>query len=176
MGIEIRRVPADWQHPKEHGDYVPLKDGNELKDAIAHWDHCNTLWAQGKRHDPGSQGLPAGWNYFHWHLASPIIDIEPENRRFTYAQWDGPRPEAKDYTDFGGRPCTHFQAYENISEGTPRGPVCATEEQALESVGITRPFTIATLVKALEELHLRPSDQAVKDLIAVLTKRGIAAK
>ena len=25
MGREIRRVPANWQHPKDgHGDYIPM--------------------------------------------------------------------------------------------------------------------------------------------------------
>lgn len=27
MGREVRRVPADWQHPKHDGKYIPLHDG-----------------------------------------------------------------------------------------------------------------------------------------------------
>lgn len=171
MGIEIRRVPADWQHPKEDGDYIPLLDGNELNDALEHWDHCNTLWSQGKRHDTSGLGLPAGWNYYFWERAAPVIDIEPENRRFNYAEWAGPRPEPKDYTDFGGRPCTHFQAYENISEGTPRGPVCATEREALESVGIVQAISVDELV---EELKNGPIDRtAIDALIHRIKERGL---
>lgn len=27
MGREVRKVPADWQHPKEGDRYTPLSDG-----------------------------------------------------------------------------------------------------------------------------------------------------
>lgn len=131
MGREIRRVPADWQHPKDDkGRYISLFDGNNLKEAQAYWDDGAVLWKQGKRRDTPNERKPDHVSWYAWMLTGPVVPIERKYLKLPYDEWDGKRPDPKDYTDFGGRPCTHFQCYENVSEGTPVGPVCATEKEA----------------------------------------------
>lgn len=33
MGREVRRVPADWQHPQEHAGYKPMYEGQDYQSA-----------------------------------------------------------------------------------------------------------------------------------------------
>lgn len=38
MGREVRRVPQNWEHPKDQHGYIPLFDGH--KKAAREWDAC----------------------------------------------------------------------------------------------------------------------------------------
>lgn len=39
MGREVRRVPKDWQHPKdERGRYVPMYPGSWYADRVREWE------------------------------------------------------------------------------------------------------------------------------------------
>jgi hypothetical protein len=102
MSREVRRVPPDWQHPKQEkwnyqiGDtemrYVPLHDGYES--VLAEFaDSIRT------------HGLKAAIEYF---AGGPLQDDYMPD-------W----PEAER---------THYQMYESTSEGTPISPVFPTPE------------------------------------------------
>lgn len=112
MGREVRRVPANWEHPRDdRGHYIPLHDGYNKR--LANWDEENAKWAEGLRSD-----WKGGWK-----------PIEERHRGMSFAEWDGERPRAEDYMpDWIEVERTHFQMYETCTEGTPISPVMETPE------------------------------------------------
>lgn len=113
MGREVRRVPADWQHPRnEKGYYIPLLGGSFSEEARK-WDVAAAKWAEGLC-DDGNGGWKA---------------IDPEYAGIPFAEWDGARPVEGDYMpDWPDEQRTHWQMYEDTSEGTPISPVMETPE------------------------------------------------
>ena len=107
MGREVRRVPADWQHPKDkNGNFEPLLDG--YADRVAEWDREAAEWAAGKFPDYADE----------------------ESKKLPFAEWDGPRPVKSDYMpDWPVEQKTHIMMYEDTSEGTPISPAFATAEE-----------------------------------------------
>lgn len=99
MGREIRRVPPDWQHPRDSRDhYVPLVD-EDYETALAEWIAGRQKW-----------------------------QTEPEND-CTWEDWTGSAPSPKDHRPaFAEGTATHYQIYETVSEGTPASPVFASKE------------------------------------------------
>ena len=107
MGREIRKVRADWKHPKRGGKYVPLHDGADLKRRTEDWDRSAAAWARGEFPDYASE----------------------ESRKLTYEEWDGKRPSPGDYMPaWTPEEATHFQMYETTTEGTPISPVLSSPE------------------------------------------------
>ncbi len=109
MGREIRRVPKDWQHPKNsNGHHVPLfdSDGDPL-DRIEEWFKEARLWEDGKHPDQVRYGTETRhlWEY----------DGGPPNPNSYMPYW----PESER---------THYQMYETCSEGTPISPVLESPE------------------------------------------------
>jgi hypothetical protein len=101
MGREIRRVPPNWEHPKdEDGEYIPLED-KDVVEASAEWAEAIALFAQGKHPE---QSCYDGWDDFLEDFGEPYI------RTFRTRIW----------TD---EEATHYQFYENVTEGTPCSPV-----------------------------------------------------
>jgi hypothetical protein len=106
MSRKIRRVPADWQHPKGwDGRYSPLVDHNFVEDADE--------WVK---------------NFLAWEKDNHP-DREQSECRY-YWEWAGDPPDPKDYhPDWPEESRTHYQVYEEVSEGTPISPVFATIEE-----------------------------------------------
>lgn len=120
MGREIRRVPADWEHPKVSKPnfrtgrmedvYQPLfnqpfeKRAREWMDAAIAWDNgTDPDCAEHKATHP-----------FYW-------------------QWAGDPPDPKYYRpDWPEGIATHYQVYETVSEGTPVTPHFATKEELID--------------------------------------------
>ena len=99
MGREIRRVPADWSHPMNGKHHAPLRDG--FNAALAAWED-----ARAKHPDC------------------------PKAKEYSFEEWYGSRPLADDYMpDWPAEQRTHYQMYENTSEGTPISPVFASPEE-----------------------------------------------
>ncbi len=117
MGREVRRVPANWEHPKNaDGRYIPLHCGG-FSERIAEWDKGAEMWSQGKRLDYSQDG-------------EVYRDIESKYSETSYAEFDGKRPVESDYMpDWPESERTHWQMYESTSEGTPISPVMETPEQ-----------------------------------------------
>jgi len=113
MGREIRRVPANWEHPKdEKGHYIPLLDV-VYEDYAREWMDGCIAWENGT----------------HEH----ILD-DPSNKESTpfYWDWNGMPPDKnKCRPKFETEP-TWYQSYETISEGTPVTPPFATKEELIE--------------------------------------------
>lgn len=114
MGREVRRVPADWQHPKRaNGDYIPLHGRSFSKEA-AEWNEGLAQWLKGFRSD-----YEGGWR-----------PKEEKYEGMIYDDWSGSRPDEDDYMpDWPDEQRTHLQMYEDTSEGTPISPVMATPEE-----------------------------------------------
>lgn len=118
MGREIRRVPANWQHPKhKHGHYIALFDGKDYDRRIREWDEANAKWTEGLRDD-----WSGGWQ--------PLDGTEHAK---TYTDWAGERPDANDYMPrWTEDEATYLMMYETCSEGTPISPAFATPEEVAE--------------------------------------------
>jgi len=122
MGREVRRVPANWQHPKYPddcddlaGQYVPLMNGRYAESA-AEWDEGWAKWQEGFQRAYGKAGK--------WEPR------DPENSASRYNKYAGLRPSPDDYMpDWPESERTHFMMYENTSEGTPISPAFATPEE-----------------------------------------------
>lgn len=117
MGREVRRVPADWQHPKHEvpdyrtghmvEQYKPLLGGSWAQ-AAREWDAEREKWERGEFPEYASE----------------------ESRQMPYDQWNGRRPYSGDYMpDWPAEQRTHFMMYEDTSEGTPISPAFATPEE-----------------------------------------------
>lgn len=104
MGREVRRVPADWQHPRyteenaPHaravGRYIPMWNGG--------YDNAATDWLE----KANAEGIEAAIDEY------------------------GDAPKRGDYMpDWPDEQRTHFMMYEDTSEGTPISPAFATPEE-----------------------------------------------
>lgn len=119
MGREVRRVPADWQHPKQQvpdwrtgrmvEGYKPLYPGEDYQSRVDEWDEECAKWK-------------AGWR--------PDDCTDPESRAMTYEQYSGQRPHRDDYMpNWPAEQRTHLMMYEDTSEGTPISPAFETPEE-----------------------------------------------
>ena len=127
MGREIRRVPADWQHPIEFRStyirggvqsygpvYKPLF-GASVSKRIAEWEEEKAQWERDLRRSYGDE---------KW------VPLESRHDGISFEEWDGPRPDPADYMpEWPDEQRTHLQMYETTSEGTPISPVLATAEE-----------------------------------------------
>lgn len=115
MGREVRRVPANWEHPKDaDGRYIPLFDGAKFAKRVASWDEEAAKWAEGFR-----SNFNGAW-----------VPLTDEQKGKPYASWDGERPDPKDYMPlWRDEERTHLMMYEDTSEGTPIRPAFATAEE-----------------------------------------------
>lgn len=114
MGREIRRVPPNWEHPRQECKHSPWAGGCD--DAKANGGKCYVPlmkgYAQAKAGFESMQaekGLQEAIDYYGG--APDVNDYVPE--------W----PEAE---------ATWFQVYETVSEGTPVTPPFATREELVE--------------------------------------------
>jgi hypothetical protein len=119
MGREVRKVPADWQHPKEQKfdrrigcmveAYKPLFPGDGYQASVDGWDEECTKWK-------------AGWR--------PDYCTNEASRAMTYEQYSGQRPHRDDYMpDWPTEQRTHLMMYEDTTEGTPISPAFETPEE-----------------------------------------------
>jgi hypothetical protein len=108
MGREIRKVPANYEHPttSRNGvtDFQPMRD-QTFESAVQEWKEGFAQWEAG-RHPHQREGE-------FWEC------------------WDAP-PERESYRTFGDEEATWFQVYETVSEGTPVTPPFATKEELVD--------------------------------------------
>lgn len=124
MGREVRRVPANWQHPKafnvyrQRMEYVPLYDGGRrsYEAEAAEWDEGWQKWQDGLVASGYGDEAP-------WRLRQP-----DDGDRYT--DYAGPRPSPDDYMpNWPEEQRTHLMMYEDTSEGTPISPAFETPEK-----------------------------------------------
>ncbi len=124
MGRVVRRVPADWQHPKERNVFrneevfKGLHDDSRRSyaDEAADWDEAWQQWQNGLCE---SYGESEKW-----------VPLDPEYVGRQYTWYAGSRPSPDDYMPrWSPEERTHFMMYEDTSEGTPISPAFATPEE-----------------------------------------------
>lgn len=120
MGLKIRRVPKDWQHPTDGcGHYLPLADGAEFSKWLTRWDEGAQKWAEG-----------LCCNFNGWDINDEWIPLTEEQKGKPYSWWDGERPDPKDYMPlWSDEERTHLIMYETSTPGTPISPAFATAEE-----------------------------------------------
>lgn len=127
MGREIRRVPANWEHPrKEFEDspwaggcdytkahngkcYQPMYD-QDFDSALSEWISEYELWKKGEHPDQLKYSEDANEPY--WEYAG----LPPDPRYYR------PKWEKADW----------YQVYETVSEGTPVTPPFATKDELID--------------------------------------------
>lgn len=113
MGREIRRVPPNWQHPRDdRGRYRPLYNGT--------FDAAARQWLdEAKAWDDGTH--------------ETIAEDPSYREKYPYFwEYGGNPPEADCYRPDFGDTATAYQMYETVSEGTPVSPVFETEEAMVQ--------------------------------------------
>ena len=107
MGREVRKVPENWEHPKnDNGRYQPMFDESYKENADEWLKNC-ILWSKGEHPD---QDEKTRCKYF-W-------------------EWGGGPPDEQYYRPhWKEEERTHIQMYETCSEGTPISPVIKTPEE-----------------------------------------------
>lgn len=121
MGREIRRVPANWEHPKYRIEqfrnrvlqwvytWHPLFDRDFAKE-LAEWKEAKAAWDRGERDE---SAVKYGCK--------------------TFEEWHGDAPNREWYVPYdvnGDLPW--WQMYETVSEGTPVTPAFATPEELID--------------------------------------------
>lgn len=113
MGREIRRVPKDWEHPKDkNGHYIPLMYG--FNKSLQEWNEHKAQWDNGFRDD-----YKGGWR-----------KLDPDDMDISFNDWFGVKPEKYEYMpEWDETELTHIMMYEDTSEGTPISPAFETPEE-----------------------------------------------
>jgi hypothetical protein len=113
MGREIRKVPANWYHPKQEGRYdgrlQPMFD-DTFENAAADWKAEFAKWEAGERPDYCSD----------------------ESKGLEYWEWNGGPPDRAYYRPWKDDEAVWFQVWETVSEGTPVTPPFATEAELVD--------------------------------------------
>jgi hypothetical protein len=127
MGREIRRVPENWQHPKnDNGHFKPLYD-RSFEEAAAQWKENFRKWESGE--DPDHAAHPE-YEFWEW-------EGDPPNREYYRPAWKSEE-------------ATCYQIYETVSEGTPTSPVFRTRT-ALRDWLTEQGFSIEAASRFAEE-------------------------
>lgn len=129
MGREIRRVPPNWEHPKEqkgqyeYGRFVvkevykPLFD-RSFNESAREWLDEMELWLKGEH----SMQLDPDYHAKDY----------PKTIR-GYTEYSGAFPDIDYYRpEWDEAECTAYQIYETVSEGTPVSPVFQTEQEIID--------------------------------------------
>jgi hypothetical protein len=129
-------VPPTWEHPRdERGNFIPLF-GRSYVNESREWDESAAKWAEGLMEDY-SKWSP-GQTDKAWQ------PIEGEYREMTYADYAGERPDPDDYMpDWPAEERTHYQMYEDTSEGTPISPIFDTPEKLARWLADTKASAFA---------------------------------
>lgn len=132
MGREVRKVPKDWEHPKdERGRFIPMREGS-YESAAREWTANFLRWEAGEH--PSRANVVGIARYFFEYEPPPV----------EYGQRGCPMFE-HDRDDL-----THIMLYENTSEGTPLSPAFERIEDLCEWAA-THATTFASFTATAEE-------------------------
>jgi len=124
MGREIRKVPPNWDHPKQEewsdGRLQPMYK-QTFAEAAAKWKAEYAAWERGER--PSyfkADNYPADLQYWEWS--------------------NNPPPDREYYRTYSDEEATWIQVWETVSEGTPVTPPFATPEELIDYLAIHGDF------------------------------------
>lgn len=128
MGREIRRVPPDWEHPREACRHSPWAGGCE--DAKAHGGRCYKPLLEGDFLIAAREWLD---QCLAWEDGTHKDAAKYKEEYPFYWQWDGGPPDEESYRPmWPAETATHFQIYETVSEGTPISPVLPSSDAIID--------------------------------------------
>jgi len=125
MGREIRRVPANWQHPKTTNKYSGREELQPMYDQ--HFDARFAEWLAD----------------FDRVRAGNLDDIEAECYPRGLADWlqdEGAPPDPAYYRPWKDDDATWFQVWETVSAGTPVSPPFATPGELIDYLSTNGDF------------------------------------
>lgn len=133
MGRQVRRVPREWEHPTdEDGDFIPLYD-QSFADDLRDWSEARLQWERGFVRDYGLDGFD------RWE-PKPASALACES----FEEWHGEKPDPMSYMPwFPESDRTHWQMYENVTEGTPISPVMDSAEDLAQWLADNRASAFA---------------------------------
>lgn len=145
MGRELRKVPANWEHPKnDNGKYKPMFK-EFYGDALNEWLNNHNQWLDGTHPDL---------------IEDPALkEIYP-----FYAMWGDGAPDVEFYQTkkYSDEELTHIQLYETTTEGTPISPVFEADEiEKLCEWAAENATTFASFKATKEEWKKRLEDNLV---------------
>jgi hypothetical protein len=153
MGRILRKVPANWEHPKnDNGSYKPMFD-KFYGDALNEWIENNKKWENGTHEDL---------------IKNPKLKDEYP----FYAMWNGNPPDVEYYhtKKYNEEELTHIQLYQTTSEGTPISPVFkANELDKLCEYAAENCTTFASFKASKEEWYRILSDDFVHTTVGNVT-------
>jgi hypothetical protein len=119
MGREIRKVPANWQHPKsqEYPDRMQSMFDENYSDARAEWLEGLRAWEAGEDKDREAYKNDDGTYMDYW-------------------EWSGAPPTRAYYRPWNDDEATWFQLWETVSEGTPVTPPFATQQELADYLAV----------------------------------------
>lgn len=165
MGREVRRVPANWEHPKEFNSYrgeecyKPLYSGS-FTDAFQQWLDVDLpewikgreKWQEGLITDYRGRWKPIPWD--EWRARDDANRFESINLWEDYAGTCPASPDPKDYMpDWPDEERTHWQMYEDTSEGTPISPVCESPEELARWLADNNASAFADITATYEQWY-----------------------
>jgi len=117
MSREVRKVAADWQHPKLNDKlFVPLLNGDRFLRDRQVYEENRRMWDLGMVRDPE--------NAKEW-----ITRREAGICQTCFYQYYGNEPHQEQYMPVWTQDqATHFMLYETLTLGTPLSPAFKTEE------------------------------------------------
>lgn len=167
MGREIRRVPANWQHPKyvREGlrgvsvEYRPMyqrdyqEDYEYAQKEIKEWFERQELWNKGIYRDWNGKEMPTS------EAMKMFLDsIEEDRKKMQFSEsykkaermkyetghcfWEdvaGKVPRLPNPDDYMPEG-EWYQLFENVSEGTPITPAFATKEELIDWLANNKDF------------------------------------
>jgi hypothetical protein len=119
MGREVRRVPKEWNHPRDaNGEFIPMFNGDN-ETAANDYARSVVLWECGAHPSQNSEWTRETCRHY-WDYSGPP---PPEYGERACHMFEYPRDDL-----------THYMLYENTSEGTPENdcPAFATMDELLD--------------------------------------------
>lgn len=151
MGREIRKVPANWEHPKDrYGKYQPLYD-KRFEDVAKDWKNGFQKWENGEFPEYASE----------------------ESRKKEFWEYEGRPPDREYYRTYSDAEQVWFQLYETVSEGTPLTPPFATEQELIDYLVENGDFWYQSSIKEgrYDSMHAK---KPTREQAEALVKEGWA--
>jgi hypothetical protein len=135
MGREIRRVPANWEHPRRNCQHSPWNGG--CKEAKKHNGQCYR-----PMYDKDFDTALSEWlsGYELWKNGKHPHQLEyPETALSSYFEYEGAPPDPEYYRPVFEN-ANWYQMYQTVSEGTPVTPPFATKEELVDYLVLNGDF------------------------------------
>ena len=127
MGREIRRVPANWEHPLQDCPHSPWCGGCDQ--AKRNGGKCYQPLFDVPYEEAAQEWLR---DCIAWANRSDYSTPEGHIKELFYWDYSGMPPDKNYYRPKWTEEPTHYQVYETVSEGTPVSPHFATKEELVE--------------------------------------------